>query len=182
MKTDRSFDVTAHLDAMTRYARSLARGDLVQADDLVNEALVRALEAERSFRTGGNLRGWLLSILHNTFVSLRRRAATQRRTAEEAAPEADAATPASQDAAVRLAQIRAAFDRLPEDQRVVLHLVAVEGLSYQETADVLGIPMGTVMSRLGRGREALRRWEAGDADALAARQPNLKIVGGSDAT
>ncbi|PTE18887.1 RNA polymerase subunit sigma, partial [Cereibacter changlensis JA139] len=79
---------------------------------------------------------------------------------------------APQEDVVRLAQIRAAFFRLPEDQRAALHLVAIEGLSYPEAAKVLGVPQGTLMSRLARARAALRAFEDG--------APHLKLVGGRD--
>lgn len=172
-----TLDVQNHLDAMLRYARTLSRGNAADADDLVHEALVKALEAKDNFRLGGNLRGWLMSIVHNTFVSgHRRRRAEERRTAA-ASLVADPVALPEQEGRARLAAVVAAFDRLPEDQRTVLHLVAVEGLSYQEAADVLGVPVGTVMSRLSRAREALRRWEAGNE----AKRPGLTIVGGTDA-
>jgi RNA polymerase sigma-70 factor (ECF subfamily) len=81
---------------------------------------------------------------------------------------------------VRLRQIQQAFMSLPEEQRAVLHLVAIEGLSYQEAAESLGIPVGTLMSRLGRARAALRTFEAGPAQAAVGRpRPNLRVVGGS---
>jgi RNA polymerase sigma-70 factor, ECF subfamily len=93
---------------------------------------------------------------------------------------AETALPASQESRVRLQQVRAAFLSLPEEQRAVLHLVAIEGLSYQETAAALDIPVGTVMSRLGRARAALRAFGAG---GLSQPQPNnprphLRVVGG----
>lgn len=171
-----TLDVQSHLDAMLRYARTLSRGNATEADDLVHEALVKALEAQGSFRRGGNLRGWLMSILHNTFVSQRRKRLSDDRKTAAAAMMADDVSAPEQESRTRLAAVVAAFDRLPEEQRTVLHLVAVEGLSYQEAADALGVPVGTVMSRLSRAREALRRWEAGSG------RPGLKIVGGTDAS
>jgi RNA polymerase sigma-70 factor (ECF subfamily) len=75
---------------------------------------------------------------------------------------------------VRLAEVRQAFLALPEEQRSALHLVAVEGLSYQQAADVIGVPLGTLMSRIGRARAALRDMEEGGS---AKARPNLRIVG-----
>jgi RNA polymerase sigma-70 factor, ECF subfamily len=179
MSETQRMDVIGLLGPLRRYARSLTR-DEARAEDLVQDALVRAYEGSGSFRTGGNLRGWLLSILHNTFIDGRRRDAAEARRSQAAADLAETITPAEQEGRVRLRQIQKAFMNLPEDQRAVLHLVAIEGLSYQEAADSLGIPVGTLMSRLGRGRAALRAFEAGAAQPLAGKpRPNLRIVGGS---
>ncbi|WP_420024001.1 sigma-70 family RNA polymerase sigma factor (plasmid) [Cereibacter azotoformans] len=169
-------EILAELTPLRRYARSLTR-DEAEAEDLVQEALLRAHERRASFRRGKGLRVWLMSILHNSFIDgLRSRRARELREAAmmEAAP---ASHPASQESAVRLAQIRVAFAQLPEEQRAALHLVAIEGLSYNEAALVLGVPQGTLMSRIARARAALREFEDGTG---AARQP-LRVVGGRDA-
>lgn len=170
----RSFDVIGQLGVLRRYARSLVRNP-AEAEDLVHDALVKAYERRLTFRVGGNLRAWLMSILHNTHVD-RRRSALSRMEREEAAQElADGFAPAGQEDTVRLAQIRRAFGELPEEQREALHLVAIEDLSYQEAADVLGIPVGTLMSRVSRARARLRAFEDG------GREPGrLRIVGGTD--
>jgi RNA polymerase sigma-70 factor (ECF subfamily) len=166
---------------LRRYARSLAR-DESQAEDLVQDALVRAYERRSSFRPGGNLRGWLLSILHNTFIDHRRRQVAEFRRLEQAAAVAETTAPADQESRVRLQQVQAAFMSLPDEQRAALHLVAIEGLSYQEAANTLKIPIGTLMSRLGRARATLRGFEAGAdlAQPSEAKRPSLRIVGGSD--
>jgi RNA polymerase sigma-70 factor (ECF subfamily) len=169
------FNVIGQLAALRRYARSLVR-NADEAEDLVHDALVRALERRSTFKSSGSIRNWLMSILHNTHVDrLRRDRAVSRR--EDAAFElADAATPAGQEHSVRLAQVRKAFLSLPEDQREALHLVAIEELTYQEAADVLNIPVGTLMSRVSRARARLRAMESGeDASPL----PHLRIVGGN---
>ena len=131
----------------------------------MQDALVRAYERQGSFRAGGNLRGWLLSIMHNTFIDGRRRHLAEARRLEQAAATIETAVPAEQESRIRLQQIQAAFMSLPDDQRAALHLVAVEGLSYQEAATALGVPIGTLMSRLGRARAALRAYEAGSSSA-----------------
>ncbi|MGV1950239.1 sigma-70 family RNA polymerase sigma factor [Agrobacterium vitis] len=190
------FDVIGQLAALRRYALSLVR-NADEAEDLVNDALVRAYEHQNSFRRGGNIRQWLFSILHNTHVdSLRRRRSAARRDAL-AADLVDPVIGAEQEHVVRLAQVRRAFLELPEEQRQALHLVAIEELSYQEAAEVLDIPMGTLMSRLSRARARLRDLEMTDAGrrALPApvekpahrgqgsqKQTGLRIVGGSDDT
>jgi RNA polymerase sigma-70 factor, ECF subfamily len=175
MDKTKRMDVIGLLGPMRRYARSLTR-DESQAEDLVQDTLMRAYERHGSFRSGGNLRGWLLSILHNTFVDERRRRAADARRMQHVADITETAISANQESRVRLQQVWAAFVTLPEDQRAVLHLIAIEGLSYQETAAALDIPVGTVMSRLGRARAALRTFEAGSG----LPQPSLRVVGGSD--
>lgn len=167
-----SFDILGQLGALRRYARSLVR-DAGEAEDLVHDALVRAYERRGSFRRDGNLRAWLLSILHNGFVDRMRSRRAEAARAERAAALAPAGVEAPQEHAARLSQVREAFLDLPEEQRAALHLVAIEGLSYQEAADALGVPVGTVMSRIGRARSALRAIEAADGE-----RPALRIVGG----
>lgn len=147
---------------MRRYALSLTR-HAADAEDLVHDTLVRALERGSGYRPDGSLRGWLMAILHNLHVDrLRSGRSAAGRDAAMAAQADDNLAPSQVDS-VHLAQIRRAFDDLPVEQREALHLVTIEGLSYDEAATILGVPGGTVMSRVSRGREALRRWEAGPA-------------------
>jgi RNA polymerase sigma-70 factor (ECF subfamily) len=177
----RKIDVLGQLPALRRFARSLTR-DESEAEDLVHDALVRAYEAKDTFRAGASLGAWLMSILHNSFVSGRRRESAERRRVEQVEAIASQVVQPSQDAAIRLAQIRDAFDALPQEQRAALHLVAVEGVSYQEAAATLGIPIGTLMSRLGRARAALRAVEEGISPSAPSflKGPRLRVVGGSD--
>jgi len=181
-------DVLANLVPMRRYARALTR-DETEAEDLVHEALVRAYEKRSTFRLNGNLRTWLLSILHNTFIDGRRRQKAEQRRVTETAELGDSWLPASQESAIRLQQIKQAFLGLPQEQRSVLHLVAIEGMKYHEAAEALGISIGTLMSRLGRARAALRNFEegraSGSADAPSAsaectddRRLRFKVIGG----
>ena len=182
MDTTKPLDVIGQLGPLRRYARALTR-DEAQADDLVQDALVRALERKATFRSGGNLRGWLLSILHNTFIDERRRVLAQLRGEDRIALTAEVAAPPDQDDRVHLRQIVQAFEMLPEDQRAALHLVSIEGLSYQEAASTLTIPLGTLMSRLGRARAALRSIEAANGSLKlpgGQPRPTLRLVGGSD--
>ena len=174
-------NVIGLLGPLRRYARSLTR-DETQAEDLVQDTLVRAYERHGSFRSGGSLRGWLLSILHNTFIDGRRRHTAEARRLEQAAALAETAAPPAQESQVRFQQVQAAFLRLPDEQRAALHLVAIEGLSYQEAADALGIPVGTLMSRLGRARATLRGFEAGTqlVQPSEGKRTRLRIVGGAD--
>jgi RNA polymerase sigma factor (sigma-70 family) len=182
MNDTKRMDIVGLLGPLRRYARALTR-DETQADDLVQDTLVRAYEGCTSFRTSGNLRGWLLSILHNTFIDGRRCHAAEARRAEQIGAIIETATPAEQESRVRLQQVQVAFMSLPDEQRAALHLVAIEGLSYQEAAATLGIPVGTLMSRLGRARAALRAFEAGSGrtqPSLNQARPTLRIIGGSD--
>src|SRR3712207_3042824 len=109
-------DVIGLLGPLRRYARSLTR-DETQAEDLVQDTLVRAYERRGSFQPGGNLRGWLLAILHNIFIDGRRRHMVEARRLKEASALADTAALPEQEARIRLQQIKAAFLRLPDEQR-----------------------------------------------------------------
>lgn len=173
-----SFNVRAQLPALYRYARTLTR-DPHDAEDLVQETLTRAYEQRHGLR-GTNPRAWMMAILHNVFISdWRRRQHASRQTAGLDAVDLDP-VPAPQEPSVRLAQIRRAFMLLPAEQRAALHLVTIEGMSYQEAAVALAIPVGTLMSRLGRARAALRAYEDGapPAQRPAPVRSRLRVVGG----
>ncbi|MTH76878.1 sigma-70 family RNA polymerase sigma factor [Paracoccus aestuariivivens] len=164
------------LPALRRYALALSR-DEGEADDLVQEALLRGHENRQGFRAGGNLRAWLFGILRNAFLDrLRKRRAESRREAAVAAFAPDSID-APQDAAIRLAQLRQEFMQLPDEQREALSLVAIEGMSYADAAQLAEVPLGTLMSRVARARARLRDFEDGKQQA-----PALKLVGGRDAT
>ena len=168
------FDIVGQLGSLRRYARSLTR-DSAEAEDLVHDALVRAYERRGTFRSGGNLRAWLLSIVHNAFIDGLRSRKSEAARVEQDGYLADASTQAPQEHSVRLAQVREAFFKLPDEQRSALHLVAIEGLTYSQAAEASGVPLGTLMSRIGRARAALREME----DKLPAHvKSHLKIVGG----
>jgi RNA polymerase sigma factor (sigma-70 family) len=167
-----SIDVFGQLASLRRYARSLTRNE-TDAEDLVQDALVRAYERRSAFRPGGNLRGWLMSILHNAFIDKTRSSRAEQRRLDALADLSEEAVEAPQEHATRLAQVREHFNALPDEQRAAIHLVAVEGLTYAEAADALDIPVGTLMSRLGRARAALRAFE----DGSAKHPPHLRIVG-----
>lgn len=151
--TSRREAVTAEIPRLRRYARALL-GDSSEADDLIQDTLERALARLHQWRDGDNPRKWLFSILHNLHVDgLRRKSRRPPHVGldnlgpQQAAPPADGASGCDLDQALLL---------LTGDQREVVLLVGLEGLSYAETAQVLSIPIGTVMSRLARGRDRLR--------------------------
>lgn len=173
-----SFKVREQLPLLHRYARALTR-DNGLAEDLVHDALLRAYEKRHSFRPDGDLRTWLLAILHNLFVSQCRRERAERGRVAKWAELADTHAAPAQEHAVRLAEIQEAFASLPDDQRAALYLVGVEQLSYQEAAAALEIPIGTVMSRVSRARDTLRQMETKSTSSQSQRT-GLRIVGGSD--
>jgi RNA polymerase sigma-70 factor (ECF subfamily) len=151
--------VEAMIPALRRYARALAR-DADIADDLVQDTLVRALRSERLF-LGGDLRSWLYTILTNLNRN-RRRSLARRPTMM---PLLDTSAEASGTEAEGR-DITRALATLVEDQRSVLLLVMLEGLSYREVADIQGVPIGTVMSRLARARAQVRASLEGERTPL----------------
>ncbi|MCE4224459.1 sigma-70 family RNA polymerase sigma factor [Methylobacterium sp. C25] len=169
-------DIVDLLPPLRRYARSLTR-DALKADDLVHDTLVKALEAKGSLRANTNLRTWMMTVLHNVFIDEQRRKKVEARHADVLVQLSDDVALPAQEGQVRLSQIRKAFETLPEEQRAALHLVTLEGMAYADAAAVLGIPIGTLMSRLGRGRAALRAFEDNEPERVVeaprqARQPS----------
>lgn len=144
-----------HVPALRRYARALT-GDAASADDLVQDCVERALTRAHLWRQPGNLRAWLFTIMHNLNANNRRRAAVRPRLAAmEDVPEPS--WPAGQLERLAANQTLAAIGKLSADHREVLILIAIEGMAYAEAAEVLGVPAGTVMSRLSRARDHLRQ-------------------------
>ncbi|HEY5635519.1 MAG TPA: sigma-70 family RNA polymerase sigma factor [Burkholderiales bacterium] len=144
--------IIAYIPRLRRYARALV-GDRVAADDLVQDTLERALVKFHLWKPGSDLRAWLFTIMHNVNVN-QLRARRELSTLDDEIldlPAADAA-----DAGVRGRDLERALLLLPVGQREVLLLVTLEDMSYQDVADLLGIPIGTVMSRLSRAREKVR--------------------------
>ncbi len=166
--SDFTRNVERQIPALRRYARALVR-DPVSADDLVQDCLERALGRRRLWRPGSNLRAWLFTILHNLHANNARSAA--RRPAAVALEETTPALarPADQVERIEAAQLLRALDTLPEAQRQVILLAGLEGLPYREIARVLNLPLGTVMSRLSRGRERLRHLMADEGPPTIRR-------------
>jgi RNA polymerase sigma-70 factor (ECF subfamily) len=134
-------------------------GDVHDAEDLVQRACVRALERAHQLQPDTAPLSWLFSIVHSTWINEVRARSVRHRSRmdwDDAFMET-VADPAASDPQTEVmnAQIISAVQRLPEAQRIVMLLVAVEGLSYQEAADALGVPIGTVMSRLSRARQTI---------------------------
>ncbi|HVP07962.1 MAG TPA: sigma-70 family RNA polymerase sigma factor [Burkholderiales bacterium] len=142
---------------LRRYARALA-GDRLAADDLVQDTLERAWSKFHLYRRGTDLRAWLFTVMHNVYVN-QLRAARPSAPLDEDLPEL--AQPARESDGLVLRDLASAIGRLPPEQREVLLLVALEDMSYDEAAGTLGIPIGTVMSRLARARDKLRTMLSG---------------------
>jgi RNA polymerase sigma-70 factor (ECF subfamily) len=140
---------------LRRFARSLAR-DNTLADDLVQECLLRAISRFHTWERGTNLRAWLLTILRNVFINELRRVRRKGDTIEYDDTRHAEAQAGTQSLTVDLAAVQRAFDRLSDEHREILHVVALEQFSYGEAASALGVPIGTVRSRLSRARAALR--------------------------
>jgi RNA polymerase sigma-70 factor (ECF subfamily) len=148
--------IEACIPALRRYASALLR-QREEADDLVHDCLVRALNKLHTKRHDSDVRAWLFTIMHNLFVSQRRsrRIRPVSESLEEHHDGAASIHPVQENGLHWRDLLRELYS-LPEEQRQVILLVSVEDLSYAETAAVLGVPIGTVMSRLARGRERLR--------------------------
>ena len=156
---------TAVIPRVRRYARALT-GDAMRADDLVQDTLERALVKQHLWRQGSDLRAWMFTIMHNVFVNqVRARPADITVALDAEAYD----VPANINPVDRLevGDMDAAIRCLPDEHREILLLIALEQLSYGETAQALGIPLGTVMSRLHRARERLRTVLGGEAVAGA---------------
>ena len=162
-------EIEAAVPALRRYARALTR-DADRADDLVQDTLERAIRKRALWRPTGPLQAWLFRMLLNIYRNDLR---GQRRRGTHLALDAmgiEPATPAAQPGHLALAEVGRALGQLPDEQREALLLVVIEGTSYADAASILGIPAGTLMSRLGRARAALRGLTgAGD-------EPRLRTV------
>jgi RNA polymerase sigma-70 factor, ECF subfamily len=158
-----------HLDALYAVSCRLTKAPL-DAEDLVQDTLVKAMRARDQYEPGTNLKAWLFKILHNTFINRYRRGGLERVVLEgpDADPLADGWVSAASMRALRdpetqalrplvQEEIHRALDELPEEFRLAVVLSDVEELSYKEIADVMGCPVGTVMSRLHRGRRLLQK-------------------------
>ena len=147
--------IEEHLPRLRRYARALV-GSAGEPDDLVQDTVERALGRFHLWRPGSDLRAWLFTIMHNLHVNkVTSAAATRTDSLDEDALELPVRD--TQGDRLELRDLEAALGRLPVEQREVLLLVGLEQMSYEQIASSLEIPIGTVMSRLSRGRERLRQ-------------------------
>ncbi|RYJ00149.1 MAG: sigma-70 family RNA polymerase sigma factor [Acetobacteraceae bacterium] len=146
--------MAAEIPRLRRFARVLTRGG-DQADDLVQETLLRAITAQAQFEPGTNLRAWLFTILRHARAAAARRAARSPIMEAETLPES--AVSGGQEERQAMRDVATAFRQLASIHREALWLVVVEGLDYAEAARILNVPPGTLRSRLSRAREALRQ-------------------------
>lgn len=149
---------------LRRYARALT-GNRARADDLVQDTLERSWSRRHLWRPGTDLRAWLFTIMHNLYMNQVRR----RDPVAIHDERLDLPVAAPQEDALALRDLQRALEHLPAEQREVLLLVGVEQMRYEEVADVLNVPIGTVMSRLSRARERLRALMAGGAVSALRR-------------
>lgn len=147
--------IAQQIPHLRRYALALVRHPET-ADDLVQDCLERALRKRRLWQRRGSVRNWLFRILYNIFIDHARRAAKERGHVPIHEVGHVGSVPARQELRVACSDIGEALDQLPPQQRAAVILVALEGLSYDEAADALGVPVGTLRSRVSRAREALR--------------------------
>ncbi|MCQ2996964.1 sigma-70 family RNA polymerase sigma factor [Pseudomonas syringae] len=155
---------------MRRFALSLTRNSS-GADDLVQASLEKALSAWKDKRIEGDLRAWLFSILYRQFLDAHRRSRRYSRMLELFTGGADEDYQPSVERTVVAQSTLGAFERLNTEQRALLLWISVEGLSYKEVATILDVPIGTVMSRLSRARQALRQFSDGEITT-----PSLRIL------
>ncbi|MCB1756207.1 MAG: RNA polymerase sigma factor [Gammaproteobacteria bacterium] len=160
--------IVEHIPRLRRYARALMKNDSLAADDLVQDCLERALSRLHSWRQGSDLRAWLFTIMHNLYVNQVRRASNGPRFVEMP-DQGIGASASSAEAGLALRDLSRGVAALPPDQREILLLVSLEGLRYAEVASILGIPEGTVMSRLSRARKQLRNLMLHEANTSLRR-------------
>ena len=146
--------IANEIPRLRRYARALVRNQET-ADDLVQDTLVRALSKIHLWQPGTDLRAWLFTLMHNQYVNFVRRAVREgSQTSLDAAIELG--HQANQQTSLTLRDLQNALDKLPDEQRQVVLLIGLEGMRYEEVAEILDVPVGTIRSRLSRAREALR--------------------------
>ena len=147
--------IEEEIPPLRRYARALTRNGS-RCDDLVQDTLVRALAKEHLWQPGTNMRAWLFTIMHNQNVNAVRSAMREGKTVDIEEQSSILVATTDPTVARRLHELDRALAQVPEDQRQVILLVGLEGMSYEDAAATLSVPMGTIRSRLSRGRDALR--------------------------
>jgi RNA polymerase sigma factor (sigma-70 family) len=164
--------IEREIPRLRRYARALTRS-ADRADDLVQETLLRAVAKAHLWQQGTDIRAWLFTIMHNQYVNMVRRAIREEATIDIEQMSSSLVATTDPTASRQLRELERALGRLPGDQREVILLVGLEGLSYEAAAQILGVPVGTVRSRLSRGRDALRRLmdlEGPNSESAVARK------------
>jgi RNA polymerase sigma-70 factor (ECF subfamily) len=165
--TDPGVELTACIPRLRRYARALV-GELNGAEDLVQDTVERGWSRIAEWRRDGEMRAWLFGIMHNLHVDQLRARRLQTTTLGDDTPHPAHAV--NHAAGLEIRDMQAALALLPAEQREILLLVGLEGMTYEQVAGALGLPLGTVMSRLSRGRERLRALMEGRAAPVATLQ------------
>jgi RNA polymerase sigma-70 factor (ECF subfamily) len=160
----------AQIPRLRRYARALTR-DLARADDLVQNCLTRAVAKQHLWQYGTDLRAWLFTILHNQHVNDIRRSVREGASVAVEEMEPVLTVQSNAIASLQLRDLEIAIGKLPQEQREVILLVGLEGMSYDEVAAILRVPVGTVRSRLSRGRDQLRRLMDMEKEPPSERRP-----------
>jgi RNA polymerase sigma-70 factor, ECF subfamily len=161
--------VEHEIPRLRRYARALTR-ETNRADDLVQDTLMRAIAKAHLWEDGTDIRAWLFTIMHNQHVNSVRRALREEATVNVEQVASTLVATSDPTASRQLRELERALGHLSEGQRQVVLLVGLEGMTYDEAANILGVPIGTVRSRFGRAREALRQ--------LLGMDEETKKVGG----
>ena len=148
--------LVAQIPRLRRHARALTR-DVIAADDLVQDCLERAVSKSHLWQEGTNLRAWLFTILHHTYVNQVRRAAREGTpmALTDIEPEPALTSAPNQDKRLELRDLERALAKLSDEQRAALLLVGMEGMNYDQAAAVLDVPVATIRSRVSRGRDVL---------------------------
>jgi RNA polymerase sigma-70 factor (ECF subfamily) len=162
--------VEREIPRLRRYARALTRAT-DGADDLVQDTLLRALTKGHLWQPGTDLRAWLFTIMHNQYVNTVRREVHTAATVDIEQVSSMLVATTDPTSSWQLRELDRALARLPDEQREVILLIGLEGMAYETAAQILGVPVGTIRSRLSRGRQTLRQ--------LMGRQEEPKPAGGA---
>src|SRR3954447_11936626 len=171
MESDFGRLVEAEIPRLRRYARALTR-NVTRADDLVQSCLTRAVAKQHLWEAGTDLRAWLFTILHNQHVNEIRRAVREENNVSIDEIASVASVKAKAMDVLGLRDLQAALGKLPAEQRQVILLIGLEGMGYEEVASILRVPVGTVRSRLSRGRDQLRALMGMDAKLRTGDKQN----------
>jgi len=167
--------IEEQIPRLRRYARALTR-DTHRADDLVQETLARALAKQHLWQVGTNLRAWLFTLMHNQHVNDVRRSNREGGNIDVAEMASVLVAVTDPTASRQLRELERALARLPLEQREAILLVGLEGMRYDEAAAVLRVPIGTVRSRLSRGRDSLRKLMGIDDNARVSAAPAQELA------
>ena len=169
--------IEEEIPRLRRYARALTRNGS-RSDDLVQDTLVRALAKEHLWQPGTDMRAWLFTIMHNQNVNAVRSGIREGMTVDIEEKSLTLVAVADPTVGHQLHELDRALAQVPEEQRQVILLVGLEGLSYVDAAAILSVPIGTIRSRLSRGRDTLRKlMDIGSRSDAVSPPPNTQLTG-----